>query len=100
MQKLHSKITKTQTTPTTLINMTEDNNKVTIILAIGLIAVSLGLLYILYKKYENTTNPHNKFNGLNNLRYNNNELWNVIRDDNGNLLNIETANKDTITMDK
>jgi len=80
--------------------MTEDNNKVTIILAIGLIAVALGLLYILNKnmKTQLPLNLSNKFNGLNNLNNpntinHNNELWNVIRDDNGNL-NITTLNNE------
>lgn len=83
--------------------MTEDNNKVTIILALGLIAVALGLLYILNKTIKNqqSLNLNNKFNGLNNLSdinnsnntsqnyNNNNRLWNIIRDDNGKLIDIE-----------
>lgn len=73
-------------------NNNSNNNNVTIILAIGLIGITFGLIYLLRNANKTTNNGLvNEPNGelQSKTETHNNELWNVIRDDNGNIIDIE-----------
>jgi hypothetical protein len=66
-----------------------ENNNIILAFVLGL---SISLIYILLKQNKQTSMQKNVLTEPNadyQSRYKNNEKWNIIRDENGNLVNIE-----------